>query len=86
LSPEKAQIEFVCAGAAVGDDWPTGMPVGEPGPLISPAHAGPAPRAAIAIADTAVVMNVFACILGSFLGGFARPQSMRLCALLPIYR
>src|SRR5215207_10071096 len=66
FSPEKAQIEFVCSGAAVGDDWPTSTPVAEPGPLISPANAGPAPRAARATADMAAATHIFAGMFSPF--------------------
>ena len=45
--PEKAQIEFVCAGAAVG----------LPFPVTSPANAEPAPTAATATPQSTVATN-----------------------------
>src|SRR5215212_5313898 len=69
LRPENAQIELVCAGAAVGCDSPTGIPVGEPGPLISPPRAGPAETTAIAAPETAAARNDFMCILHLLLVG-----------------
>src|SRR5215212_4913141 len=57
LRPENAQIEFVCAGAAVASGSPTGIPVGGPGPLISPPNAAGAATTAMTAPDTAVARN-----------------------------
>ena len=52
FSPENAQMEFACAGAAVGVGLLLmGTPVGEPGPRISPANADVAANATMAAAE-----------------------------------
>jgi hypothetical protein len=63
FSPENAQIELACAGAAVGvcEPEPT-TPTVPGGPITSPARAEPAPTAITASPQTMVASIDLMCI------------------------
>jgi hypothetical protein len=68
FSPEKAQIELACLGAAVSSSEPDPKTSGVPGgPFTSPPNAAPALVPTMATAETTTAKNDLVCMLSPFL-------------------